>query len=194
MFFSSIKEMNGLLTEINRLSKGMSNIYLKVTIEKKWRTQNFDFQSLKNSSPGQFWGTFNSRRYRIFWEQNCVAFLLFLFWKKLWRFKVKKCCWTKIQTLIKTRRNRKWKIPHTVLERWTQVLQLVDELRITSKSVMNGARERKLHFFCNVYFVRRKFFHICVLRQNIVYCINFQKIYTFPYQKTLLQKLLLLVY
>ena len=35
MFFSSIKEMNGLLTEINRLSKGMSNIYLKVTIEKK---------------------------------------------------------------------------------------------------------------------------------------------------------------
>ena len=72
MFFSSIKEMNGLLTEINRLSKGMSNIYLKVTIEKKWRTQKFDFQSLKNSSPGQFWGTFNSRRYRIFWEQKML--------------------------------------------------------------------------------------------------------------------------
>ena len=51
MFFASIKEMNRLLKEINRLpskginrlrkeinrllSKGMSNIYLKVTIEKK---------------------------------------------------------------------------------------------------------------------------------------------------------------
>ena len=52
MFFSSIKEINKLLKEINRLlSKGMSNIYLKVSIEKWWRTQNFDFLSLKGSSP-----------------------------------------------------------------------------------------------------------------------------------------------
>ena len=35
-FFSSIKEINSLI-----------NIYLKVTIEKKWRTQNFNFLSLK---------------------------------------------------------------------------------------------------------------------------------------------------
>ena len=36
MFFSSIREINKLLKEINRLlSEGMSNIYLKVTIEKK---------------------------------------------------------------------------------------------------------------------------------------------------------------
>ena len=36
----------------------MSNIYLKVTIEKKiWRSQNFDFLGVKNLSPGQFWGT-----------------------------------------------------------------------------------------------------------------------------------------
>ena len=40
MFFSSINEINSLLKEINRLlSKGMSSIYLKVTIEKNWRTQ-----------------------------------------------------------------------------------------------------------------------------------------------------------
>ena len=37
------------------LSKGISNAYLKVT-EKKWRTQNFDFLSLKRSSPDQFLG------------------------------------------------------------------------------------------------------------------------------------------
>ena len=36
------------------LSKGMSNIYLGVTIEKKSHTRNFDFLSLKSSSPGQF--------------------------------------------------------------------------------------------------------------------------------------------
>ena len=37
----SIKENNRLLKEINRLlNKGMSNIYLEVTKEKKWGTQN----------------------------------------------------------------------------------------------------------------------------------------------------------
>ena len=50
MFFTSIKEINRLI------SKGMSNIYLKVTIEKNWRSRNFDFVSLKNVSPGQFLG------------------------------------------------------------------------------------------------------------------------------------------
>ena len=35
----------------------MFNIHLKVIIEKKWRTQNFYFLSLKSSSPGQFLGS-----------------------------------------------------------------------------------------------------------------------------------------
>ena len=57
MFFNSIKEINKLRREIHRLlSKGMSNIYLKVTIEKKWVTENFDAICLKSSSPGQIWG------------------------------------------------------------------------------------------------------------------------------------------
>ena len=57
MFFNSIKEINRLRKEINKLLiKGMSNIYLKVTIEKNWRSQNFDFLGLKSLSPGQFWG------------------------------------------------------------------------------------------------------------------------------------------
>ena len=47
MFFSSIREVNGLI------SKGMSNIYLNIAIEKHWRSQNFDFVSLKKLSP--FW-------------------------------------------------------------------------------------------------------------------------------------------
>ena len=57
MFFSSIKGVNRLI------SKGMSNVYLKVTIEKNRRSQNFDFLNLKKVSPGQLFGSSNSRRY-----------------------------------------------------------------------------------------------------------------------------------
>ena len=57
MVFSLIKGINRLI------SKGMSNIYLKVTIEKNWPSQNFDFLSLRDLSPGQFSGSSNSRRY-----------------------------------------------------------------------------------------------------------------------------------
>ena len=56
MFFSSFKEINRLI------GKGKSNIYLKVIIEKNWRSQNLDFLSLKNLSLGQFLESSNSRR------------------------------------------------------------------------------------------------------------------------------------
>ena len=49
---------NGLLSpikKINRLiSKGMSKNYLKVAIKENWRSQNFDFPCLQNSSPNLF--------------------------------------------------------------------------------------------------------------------------------------------
>ena len=54
MFFSSVKEINRLI------SRGMPNMYLKVTIEQNWR-----FLSLKNSSPGQFLVSFNPRSHWI---------------------------------------------------------------------------------------------------------------------------------
>ena len=41
----------------------MSNIYLKVNVEKKWQTQIFDFLSSKSTSSGQFFGSSNSHRY-----------------------------------------------------------------------------------------------------------------------------------
>ena len=54
--FNSIKEINRLREEINRLlSKEMPNINLKVTIEKNWPSQNFDFLKVKDLYTGQFW-------------------------------------------------------------------------------------------------------------------------------------------
>ena len=49
----------------------MTNIYLKVTIEKNWRSQNFYFPSLKSLSPGQFLGSPNSHRYH--WNLKILA-------------------------------------------------------------------------------------------------------------------------
>ena len=49
MFFNSINEINRLRKELNRSSgKGISNIYLKVTIEEKnWPSENVNFLGLK---------------------------------------------------------------------------------------------------------------------------------------------------
>ena len=55
MHFSSIKERNRLI------SKGVSNIYLKVIIEKKWGI--LQFSKFKKLSSGHFLGSCNSCRY-----------------------------------------------------------------------------------------------------------------------------------
>ena len=57
MFLSVIKEINRLI------SKQMPNISLKVTTEKNWHCQNFNFLSLNYLSLGQFLQSPNSRRY-----------------------------------------------------------------------------------------------------------------------------------
>ena len=53
----------------------MTNIYLKVTIEKNWRSQNFNFflLQLKNQKSGR---------------KTVSLFLLIQFWMELWRYKV----------------------------------------------------------------------------------------------------------
>ena len=91
------------LLKVSRLSsKGIFDIYLKATVEKKWRTKNFDFLIFKISSPGHFLGGFHFTQISLNFQTSCcnlkirglgeklvVVFLLFLFCKELFRFKVK---------------------------------------------------------------------------------------------------------
>ena len=67
----------------------MSKIYLKVSLEKQWCTQNFDFRSSKSLSLGHFLLSSNSRRYHwilklfaetyklVVLEQNCARLLYY---------------------------------------------------------------------------------------------------------------------
>ena len=131
--FNSVKEINRLRKELNRLlGKGMWNIYLKVTIEKTWQSQNFDFLHLKNLSPSiiefYIWLNFKTccnLKIKGLRANLCVAFLLFWFWKKLWSFKVKESIHF-VEQKHKMEWNWKWKIPHIVLERRTLWFSLVN--------------------------------------------------------------------
>ena len=97
-------------------------------------------------------------------------------------------CWTKMQTLIKTRSRSK-------IENSTHTSR--DEpctsahLRITNKSttMMSWSSQKKKCIFCTIYLVWRNFFNICVLSKFIAYWTNFQTIWTFTSQKTLLHTL-----
>ena len=58
---------NGWFVELKKkkqvIVRGMSNTYLKIPNEKNFRSENFDFLSLKNLSAGHFLWNPNSRRY-----------------------------------------------------------------------------------------------------------------------------------
>ena len=104
-------------------------------------------------------------------------------------------CWTKIKALIKMKRNRKWKIPHIVLERRNLFFSSRKNRKSKVKLWWVGARERKKRAFLYRFFFLPKgnFFKICILSQCIVYWTHFQNIHTFTYQKTLLHTTLLLI-
>ena len=73
----------------------------------------------------------------------CVAFILFSFWKKLWRFKSQKLhvfCWTNLWNLIKAEQNREWKIQHTILEKWGLCLSSHKIHKLKVKLQRVGAR------------------------------------------------------
>ena len=71
---------------MNRLlSKGMSTI----TIQKKWYNENLNFLSLKNLGATTQVDIIEFSNFRGLGARLYVTFLLLLFWKELWTFKVK---------------------------------------------------------------------------------------------------------
>ena len=95
----------------------------------------------------------------------------------------------------KQQRNRKWKIPHTVLERRTLCFSSYKNCKLKIKLSWVGARQRKKRpFFVPFILPEGNVFNVCVLSQCIEYWIHFQNIHTFTYQKTLLHTLVLLVF
>ena len=120
---------------------------------------------LKNQSSGS----------KIVW-----SFSINLNWKQLWCFKVKESilCLNKKKTLIESKRKRKRKMPHKLLERRTLCLSSYKNRELKVKRWV-GAHERKKS--------------AVILPQGIFFKFFFQIIYTFTYQKTLLNMFLLLV-
>ena len=102
MFFNLIKEINRLRKEINRLlSKGMSNIYLKVTIETFSKPRFYGFKEcVIRSSFGELQLTLISLNFKTstcnqksdVWEQNCVWLFNILILKAVMTLKSKSWC------------------------------------------------------------------------------------------------------
>ena len=151
----------------------MSNIYLKVTVEKKWRSQNFDFLSLKILSLGQFLGyptLADIIEFSIFLfqlknqksESKIVCgFSITYFGKNYGVLKLESPCFllSKNTNFNKNETKSKMENPTNNFREMNYVLQLVSESQIKRKTVMSWSWQRKKEcIFCNVYFVPRIFF------------------------------------
>ena len=150
----------------------MSNIYLKVTVEKKWRSQNFDFLSLKILSLGQFLGyptLADIIEFSIFLfqlknqksESKIVCgFSITYFGKNYGVLKLESPCFllSKNINFNKNETKSKMENPTNSFREMNYVLQLVSESQIKRKTVMSWSSQRKKEcIFCNVYFVPRIF-------------------------------------
>ena len=105
-------------------------------------------------------------------EKNCVWLFYYCnFERNNAVLKSNAFCFTKIWTLIK--RNRKWKIPHTSLERQNLCFSSYKNRKLNVKLYYNCtfSRKKKEGIFCTVYFVGRKFFSICVLSPCLWDCV-----------------------
>ena len=120
----------------------MSNSCLKVTLEKKRYSQNFNFPILKNLSPGQFLGSSNSKL-RGLRAKLCVVFLSLWIWKELWQFKERmhfvgqKLSFNKNETGSKKRKF------HTILERQTLCFSSYKNWKLKVKLWWVGALKKR---------------------------------------------------
>ena len=151
------------------ISKGRANVYLKVTIEKKWSTQNFDFLGLKSTSPGQFWGPPSHADIFIEFSNFLLQFKDHRCGSKtcmqiLYYFNFEMNCdvLTSESPFFLLNKNINFDKNETEskMENLTEPCASAhEESRMKSKTVMNwSSRKKKIYIFCNVYFVRRKIF------------------------------------
>ena len=89
------------------------------------------------------------------------------------------------------KRNRKWKVPDTVLERWAWCFSSYKSQKLKVKQWWNEAHDReKRAFFAPSILSEENFFNSCVLSQRI--CIKCISEYTYFFKSiTLLHTLLL---
>ena len=93
------------------------------------------------------------------------------------------------------KRNRKWKIPHMLSERWILCFGSCKNHKLKVELWWVGARERKKSAFFVMFILSEgNFCNICVFSQFIVYWIHFQNTHSFTYQKTLLHVLFLFIF
>ena len=140
----------------------MWTIYLKVTIEKKWRTENFDFLSLRSSPTGHFLRSSNSRKCHWIlkhlvanlksqvWEQDYVwLFYCFYFQRNYDVLRSENPCLLLNKNINFNKNETESKMEnftHTFRE-MNLVLQLVEESQIKCKTVMNwSSRNKRVHF------------------------------------------------
>ena len=96
--------------------------------------------------------------------------------------------------LSKNKTECKWKTPHTVLERRTLCFSSYKNRKLKVKIWwVEGPERTKRAFFVPFTLSEENFLNI-FLSQCIVYWIHFQYIHTSTYQKTLVHRLLLLVF
>ena len=173
------------------LRKGISNIYLKIATEKK-RSQNFDFLSLKIFvSRSVFWElqlaliSLNFKtscwnlKIRALGAKMFVFFLLFLFWKELWRFKVKESMHLLNKNIYfnKTETESKIENPTHSFRETSLPFCFISykNHKIKVKLWWVGACESKKKEFSEPFILSEgNFFNICVFFRCIVYWIHFQ--------------------
>ena len=136
--------------------------------------QNFYFLGLKNLTPVSFLGAPTHADIIEFWNfllqlkdqrsgsKTLCSFSIILILKGTMTFQSQRVhvfCWTKLSTLVKMKQNRKWKIPHTVLERRTLCFSSYSNHKLKMKMLLVGAHKRKKRSFIyfTVYFVRKEF-------------------------------------
>ena len=103
----------------------------------------------------------------------CAAFLLFYFERNCDTLKSKSPCFllNKNTNFNKNDTHRKWKIPNTVLQRWTMCFSSYKNCELKAKLWWVGARERrKSGFFVRLNLYKGHFFKICVYL--VVFCIE----------------------